>query len=183
MALVILAVAFLTAEFSAPQANAVTINGSITISGGAAFDTDSLATATRVNTFSDVGVTSRDGDFTSFVGLGDTVTMSQPWIFGLSMATADLWSADGFSYDLSSSIVVSQNADFLLITGTGTIFGHGFDPTSGTWSYTSHSPSGTGVFTFSADGNVSVADGGITIALLGISLIALEVLRRRLAAA
>jgi len=182
LALVVVAAGLVTAGFSTHQADAVMIKGAITFAGGAVFDTDSLATATRVNVFSDVAVMSRDGDFTSFVGVGDTVTMATPWIFSSSTPTPNLWSVDGFSYDLASSTVVLQNADFLLITGTGTIFGNGFDPTPGTWSFTSQSPSANGVFSFSAAGNFTAADGGITIALLGISLIALEVVRRRFAA-
>jgi hypothetical protein len=87
---------------------------------------------------------------------------------------------DGFSYDLDTSTVVLQNADFLIITGTGTIMGNGFDATPGTWSFTSQSPDANGVFSFSASGDFQgVPDGGITAALLGVSLVGMELLRRK----
>ena len=47
----VLAVALVTSG-----AQAAMVNGAITLAGGAIFDTDSLATATRVNTFVDVTV-------------------------------------------------------------------------------------------------------------------------------
>ena len=171
-----LAISALTAQ----QAQGTMINGAITFAGGAVYDTTSLATATRVDTFSDVTVQSRDGDFSAFVNVGDSVTMTMPWIFSPSTPTPDLWSVGGFSYDLDTSTVVLQNADFLIITGTGTIMGNGFDATPGTWSFTSQSPDANGVFSFSASGDFQgVPDGGITAALLGVSLVGMELLRRK----
>jgi hypothetical protein len=162
------------------QATATMINGAITFAGGAIFDTTSLATATRVNTFQDVTVMSRDGDFAGLVGVGDSVTMAQPWIFSPSTATPGLWSVDGFSYDLTSSTVILQNSDFLLIQGTGILSGNGFDPTPGTWSFTSQSPDANGVFSFSASGDFQpVPDNGATLTLLGGVFVCLELLRRR----
>jgi hypothetical protein len=156
------------------------ISGAITFAGGAVFDTTSLATATRVNDFQDVTVMSRDGDFAGFVGVGDSVTMAEPWIFTPSTPTPNLWSVDGFSYDLTSSMVVLQNADFLVIQGTGILSGNGFDPTPGTWSFTSQSPDAGGVFSFSASGGFQgVPEGGTTLALLGVAFIGVELVRRR----
>jgi hypothetical protein len=164
------------------QAQGSMINGAITIAGGAVYDTMSLATATRVDTFSDVTVTSRDGDFAGFVNVGDSVTMAMPWIFSPSTPTPALWSVGGFTYDLAASTVVLQNNDFLIISGTGTITGNGFDPTPGTWNFTSQSPDANGVFSFSASGGAEngVPDSGATVALLGIGLVSTELLRRRL---
>jgi hypothetical protein len=170
--------------FAVEKAAAVLVNGAITIAGGAVFDTDSLATATRVNEWHDDSVMSRDGDFASFVNVGDTVTMAEPWIFSPSTATPGLWSVGGFTYDLTSATVVLQNADFLLIQGTGTISGNGFDPTPGIWNFTSQSPDANGIFSFSASGDFGgVPDGGTTAALLGVGLISLGIVRRKLMAA
>lgn len=183
--LAILAAGCVASTFTCQQAQAAMINGAVTFAGGAVFDTTSLATATRVNTFSDVAVTSRDGDFTSTVNVGDTVTMATPYIFMPSTATPSLWSVGGFTYDLDSSTVVLQDADFLIISGTGTISGNGFDPTTGTWSFTAQSPDANGVFSFSAatGGQGGVPDGGTTVALLGIALAGVELVRRKLASA
>ncbi len=169
---------------SAVTGQAAMIDGAITFAGGAVYDTMSLATATRVNTFSDVVVQSRDGDFAAFVGVGDSVTMASPYIFTPSTPTPGLWSVDGFTYDLLTSTVVLQNSNFLLIEGTGTISGNGFDPTPGTWSFTSQSPAANGVFSFSSGSAAQgVPDGGTTVALLGFALAGIEIVRRKLATA
>ncbi|MBA3609294.1 MAG: VPDSG-CTERM sorting domain-containing protein [Chthoniobacterales bacterium] len=177
----ILAAGCLSTGFVGQSANAAMINGAITFAGGAVYDTSSLATATRVNSFSNVSVMSSDGDFASFTSVGDAVTMAAPWIFTPSTATPALWSVGGFTYDLSGATVVLQNADFLLISGTGTISGNGFDPTVGTWSFTSQSPSADGMFSFSSGSSANgVPDGGTTMALLGIALVGIEIARRKL---
>jgi len=183
LALAVMAAGLVTAGLST-QANAAFINGGITFSGGAIYDTMSLATATRVNTFVDVTVESDDGDFASFVNVGDPVTMAQPWIFTPSTPTPGLWSVGGFTFDLASSTVVLQDSDFLIISGTGTVSGNGFEPTTMTWNFTSQSPDANGVFSFSASGNAGggVPDGGTTVALLGVALIGLEFLRRKIVA-
>jgi hypothetical protein len=179
--LAILAAGLATSAFTSQQAQGTMINGAITFAGGAVYDTTSLATATRVNTFSDVTVMSRDGDFSSFVNVGDSVTMGTPYIFMPSTPTPGLWSVGGFTYDLATSTVVLQNADFLVITGTGTVSGNGFDPTPGIWNFTSQSPDANGVFSFSASNGSTggVPDGGTTVALLGIGLFGVEMLRRK----
>ncbi len=183
-ALALLAAGIVTTAFTGHQANAAMINGAITFAGGAVFDTASLATATRVNTFTDASVMSRDGDFASFVNVGDSATMATPWIFSPSNPTPGLWSVGGFTYDLASSTVVLQNSDFLLISGSGTITGNGFDATPGTWSFTSQSPAADGVFSFSAGSDAQgVPDGGTTVALLGFALTGVEMIRRRVAVA
>lgn len=179
-----LAAVLAMSAFTIQQAQGAMINGAITFAGGAVYDTMSLATATRVDAFSVVTVQSRDGDFSGFVNVGDSVTMAMPWIFTPSTPTPGLWSVGGFTYDLSSSNVVLQNADFLVIEGTGTIMGNGFDPTEGTWSFTSQSPDANGIFSFSASGDFQgVPDGGITAALLGVGLVGIELLRRKFSAA
>lgn len=180
----ILAAGLAASAFTAPQAQADQINGAITFAGGAIFDTNSLATATRVNTFKDVTVMSRDNDFATTINVGDSVTMAEPWIFTPSTPTPGLWSVGGFTFDLDSSTVVLQNSNFLLITGTGTLSGNGFDPTVGSWSFTSQTPMANGVFSFSSgSATQGVPDGGTTVALLGVALAGIEIIRRKLAAA
>jgi len=184
MKLLKLTLAVLAAALVTSGAQAAMVNGAITFAGGAIFDTNSLATATRVNTFKNVKVMSEDGDFAAFVNDDDAVAMAAPYIFTPSTPTPGLWSVGGFTFDLASSTVVLQNADFLLISGTGTITGNGFDPTEGTWSFTAQSPSANGVFSFSASGDFNgVPDGGSTVALLGLGLTGIWVIRRKFVAA
>ena len=174
-----LTLAVLAAALVASEAQAVMIDGAITFAGGAKFDTTSLATATRVNLFKNVKVMSEDGDFTGIVNDGDAVTMAVPYIFTPSTPTPALWSVDGFTFDLDGSLVVLQNANFLLISGTGTITGNGFDPTPGTWSFTAQSPKANGVFSFSSSDGFTAPEGGSTVALLGLGLTGVWMIRRK----
>ena len=43
-----------------------------------------------------------------------------------------------------------QGNGFVSVSGTGTITGNGFDPTPGTWTFTTQNPPANGVFSFSA---------------------------------
>ena len=176
-----LTLAVLAAALVASEAQAVMLEGAITFSGGAKFNTNSLATATKVTLFKDVKVMSEDGDFTGIVSNDDAVTMAATYIFSPSTVTPGLWSVDGFTFDLDESVVVYRSADFLAISGTGTITGNGFDPTPGTWSFTSQAPKARGVFSFSAsDGFVPpVPEGGSTVALLGLGLTGVWTIRRK----
>jgi VPDSG-CTERM motif len=185
--LAVLATGVLSCGLFSQQAQATQINGDIQFAGEVAFDTNSLATATQVVTWFDVfhnagfsSVTSATGDF-GFIAPGTQATMAQPWIFNPSTPTNGLWSVGGFTFDLLSSSVVTQNTTTLVIEGTGIVSGNGFDPTAMNWSFTTQSAGGQTRTTFSFSGNgAAVPDGGSAVALLGIVLIGIEVLRRKL---
>ncbi len=73
---------------------------------------------------------------------------------------------------------------FVTAGGTGMISGNGFTATLGTWSFSTQDP-GTGnppTFSFSAGTN-ALPEGGTTLALLGIAVIGVELLRRKFAVA
>jgi len=179
--LAMLAIGFISCALFSEQAQATPITGDLGFSGGSAFNTTSLATATRVNSwFAFVGTTTG-----SFVGvpIGSAVTLAAPWIFNPSTPTPGLWSVGGFSFDLATATIDTQNSHLLSITGTGTLSGAGFDPTPGTWAFSAQSAGGIhqASFTFSADTTgAGVPDGGSAVALLGIALVGLEGLRRKL---
>jgi hypothetical protein len=187
--LAILALGALSSGLFSQQAQAAPINGDIQFAGEVQFDTNSLLTATRVVTWFDVfhnagfsSVTSGTGDF-SGIPSGTQATMGQPWIFNPSTPTPGLWSVGGFTFDLLSSTIITQTAKNLTIEGTGTVSGNGFDATAMDWSFTTQSSGGKTrtSFSFSANGlAVGVPDGGSAIALLGLALTGIEVLRRRL---
>jgi len=72
----------------------------------------------------------------------------------------------------------------VIVNGTGTVTGNGFDATALAWSFTSQDPAVTAnptTFTFSASGN-SVPDGATTATLLGIALSGAALLKRKLTA-
>ena len=184
----VLATGVLSCAVFSQQAQATAIQGNINFAGSVQFNTNSLATATQVTTWFDVfgnaGFTSvAPGGTGDFAGIapGTQATMAQPWIFNPSTPTPGLWSVGGFTFDLLTSTIVTQNAQFLSISGTGIVSGNGFDPTSMDWSFTTQSAGGKTrtTFSFSANG-VAVPDGGMTVALLGIAFVGLEGLRRKL---
>jgi hypothetical protein len=109
------------------------------------------------------------------------ITFSAPWVFNPSTPTPGLWSVGGFTFDLLSSTIVTQNSNFLNISGTGIVSGNGLDATAMEWSFSTQNANGRPktIFSFSADG-VSVPDGGSAVALLGIALTGIEALRRKL---
>ena len=73
---------------------------------------------------------------------------------------------------------VTRPPGFLNVTATGTLHGAGFDDTAGTFTFT---VTGTGVrFGFAANTVAAAPDGGSAVALLGLALAGVEVLRRKL---
>ena len=188
--LAVLTIGALSCALFSQQAQATAISGNINFAGSVQFNTTNLATATRVVTWFDANhnagfssvVGGATGDF-SGIAAGTQATMAQPWIFNPSTPTPGLWSVAGFTFDLLSSSIVTQTSSFLNITGTGIISGNGFDPTAGTWAFSVQSAGGRRLveFSFSANANDNgVPDGGSAVALLGLALTGIEVLRRKL---
>jgi VPDSG-CTERM motif len=181
-----LATGVLSCGLFSQQAQATAIQGNILFAGSVQFDTNSLATATQVTTWYDLngnaGFSSvAFGGTGHFAGIlaGTQATMAQ-WIFSPSTPTPGLWSVGGFTFDLLTSTIVTQTANFLSIAGTGIVSGNGFDSTNMEWSFsTQNAGGGTNlIFSFSANG-AAVPDGGSAVALLGIALTGIEVLRRK----
>lgn len=172
------------------QSQAAFIIGDISFTGSVALN-GPISTATQVNNFFDgagninkADIVLAAGNYAAFVTPGVTVaTMAAPWIFNPSTATPALWSAGGFTFDLASSSIVLQNNvgnGFLVVSGLGTVTGNGFQATAGSWSFSANGPANgtTGRFSFSAGTN-SVPEGGSSIALLGLGLISLPLLRKK----
>lgn len=166
--------------FFGELAEGLTLTGGLTFAGGATFDTNSLATVTRVDSFDNMTVTTSDGSFGAFANPGDEVTMTEPWIFSVSTPTLGFWSADGFTFDLTSSMVVSQDSMSIEMSGIGIVGGNGFAQTPGTWDFAWRSDSSEGVFSFTSnDNSVGVPESGTTIMLFGLGLAGLAIARRK----
>ena len=186
--LAVLATSALSCALFSQQVQATTISGTIQFAGSVAFDTHSLATATRVNTWFDMhgnaGFSSvafgNTGDFAGITP-GTQVNMAQPWIFDPSTPTPNFWSVGGFTFNLLSSTIITQTKSFLNIEGRGIVSGNGFTPTAANFAFSVQNAGGGHhlIFTFSANEN-EVPDGGSTVAFLGLALTGIEVLRRKL---
>jgi hypothetical protein len=187
--LAVLAMGALSSALFTQQAQAVPITGTINFGGAVTFDTNSLATAHQVttwlDTFGNPGHTTvqpgNEGTFASITP-GTQVDMAQPWIFNPSTATPHLWSVAGFTFNLMSSTIMTQNAHELDIEGHGTVTGPpGFDATTMDWAFGTESAGGLThmIFSFSANGtSPGVPDGGATVMLLGAALGVLGMARR-----
>ncbi len=184
----VLAIGFISCALFSQQAHASQITGNITFGGTVSLNTGSAGTATAVtawhggNGTGNPFVVSFDGDFTGFVNTFDPATIVAPWSFN-SGPVPMFWTVDGFTFDLTESHIFSQGGQppGVVVNGSGFVSGNGFDSTFMTWSFTTQDP-GTGhppVFSFSA-ANGSVPDGGSAVALLGLALVGIEVLRRKL---
>jgi hypothetical protein len=174
------------------QARAVPITGEVDMSGTAFLNNTNLGSATAATGFS--GVTVGGIPTGSFAGTaGDSVTWNA---FGWNPFVApvpNLWSftdagtGGTYTFDLSSAHVVTQTNFFLNLTGHGTLTITGtatsYNPTSGVWSFTISNPTGgphaNFAFTF-ANSQTAVPDGGSAVALLGVALAGIEILRRKL---
>ena len=173
------------------SADAVPISGTIGFGGNVTMNGTAL-TATQVNSFPNFIVVNSDGDFANAgavfgSAVSTTVGVASPWIFSPppGNTVAGLWSVAGFTFDLGSTLAVTRDpaTKSLNVMGEGTISGNNFDPTAGTWHFTTQDPANNkGLFAFSAAIN-TVPDGGSTVALLGATLIAIGALRAKFAKA
>jgi len=173
--------------FTVQKAEAVYINGAVTFFGTADLDTTSAGTATTVENWFGLGgvgspfVATADGNFA--LAAGTLVNFAEPWTFN-SGPVDDFWVAGAYTFDLTSSSILTQtlNPGTVTVIGTGFVSAAGFDSTFMTWRFSTQDPSAGAVFSFSASGNATgVPDGGSILALLGVTLVGIEGLRRKLA--
>ena len=159
--LTLIAAGFVLTALSTQEAQAAKIIGRIDLAGSVMFDSSALQNVTKVVEWRDIfgnagfsNVAAFNGSYTGFVNLGDQATMATPWTFlpppGGQPA---LWSVGGFTFDLTSATVVTQNAMFLNIRGVGTVSGNGFEDTTARWAFSvQNAGGGTGdFFSFSAN--------------------------------
>jgi hypothetical protein len=127
-----------------------------------------IAAATQVHVLNSntVSVNSVSGDFATFVSVFQTATYND-FIFNPSTATPGLWSVGGFTFDLTSSTIMTQTSAGLILNGTGTVSGNGFTPTTGIWSFSGDQTGQT--FSFSSTTSTQTPEPA-TLSLLGLGL-------------
>ncbi len=167
------------------QVQAAEIAGNITFTGTVSLDTTSAGTATMVTAWSGLGlgglpqVQNADGDLGTFVAPGDAVTFHAPWSFN-SLTLPSFWLVDGFTFDLTSSSISNQPSGAVSVDAVGTISGHMFDPTPGTFHFTTQDLPAGGQFSFSAASSCVPEPATLRSLLSGSSVLgALLFMRRR----
>ncbi|MEO6001849.1 MAG: hypothetical protein ABIZ04_26615 [Opitutus sp.] len=175
--LIKLALASLLALGLSTAAQATLINGNITFVGDLTLNNASFAAATGVMAFSNTKVNNADGSFSPIVSSGDAVTFAAPWSFN-SGAVSPFWQVDGFTFNLTSSMITFHDGDSLSVKGTGWVSGNGFQVTAGSWNFSTQNISANSKFSFSASSK-AVSDNGTTALLLGAGLIGLSLAARR----
>ncbi|MFK8015779.1 MAG: PEP-CTERM sorting domain-containing protein [Gammaproteobacteria bacterium] len=162
-------------------ANAAFIDGAITMSGDfVPTGGTNLGDATGIDFLGDdFNIDDVSGDFAlAGIAVGDAGTYTDFQFNPLIAPVNPLWSISGFSFALEDISIVFQNAAFLVLQGSGTISGAGFDDTAGTWNMTANA-AGT-LFNFSAGSTATGIDEPSVLALIGLGLLGFSA-RRKLA--
>jgi hypothetical protein len=166
-----------------PKAQAVEISGIIQFAGKAVLN-GPVGTATGVTSWSSsapglvagkANVVDASGDFTALAGT--LATFNAPWLFNSSLNP--LWTAGSFVFNLTNSAITAQNSSTVAVSGSGIVTAPGFDPTAGTWYFSTQPGSINGAFSFSASSEVP--EGGSAVAMLGMGLLGLAGVRKKLA--
>jgi hypothetical protein len=149
--------------------------GVFTPTGG----TGGLEDATGIQIFSSI-VIGATQDF--LPTLGNSVNW-QPLVFDPpDLPVTPLWEvlagASSYRFDLESVQVDMQDADVLNLSGGGTLYATGFDPTPGTWSFSTQSTNHS-FFVFSSNSTAQQVGEPTLLALLGTGAFAFGVARRR----
>lgn len=181
---------------SAHSASATMIQGTL-IMGGVSTTLDSAFQPTDFDSatglfFSNAFAFLGDGDFASV--LPGTPMEINPFLFAPltpnpvtplwrlvddngTLTTADDY--DIFGFNLESIAIDTQNANTLSLSGTGSLYGAGFDVTPGTWNFTTQPQgaqfAGTQFFTFSAASSAVPVPEASTIITFGLGCLALMV--------
>jgi hypothetical protein len=168
--------------FAAQTTQAIPVTGTIGFTGQASFDTSSVGTATAVESWFNTVVNGTSGSF-STVALNTPVTIAAPWSFHTTTPITAFWTADGFTFELLASSIVTQGTGFVFVTGTGIVTGNGYNQTALDWNFSSqgNAVTTTPSWTFSAS-SLSVPDGGTTVLLLGAALSGIAMIKRKLSA-
>ena len=162
------------------EASAIPIVGEISFAGSYTINNANLTLATAFGSFSGVTVSlNPTGDYAGLAGAAVTQTAFtfDPFPVGGVVPLWTIPSQPGTSFDLLALSVAFESPTALLLTGTGIAHKTGKDNTPGTWILSANTLGTT--FSFSST-NSSVPDGGTTVALLGMALVGVEGLRRKL---
>jgi hypothetical protein len=198
--LTLLTISLLGAGMFNQQLHASPIVGEVAFENGNAILNNTLATATAVTGYSGTisvnpNAVVTNGDYPT---TGDSAVTFAPFTFSPALSpnpVSPMWTftsgLDTYFFDLTSVGITLQNSSFLDLSGKGTLFiqltsngSNVFSPTTGNFAFDIQTASGNpqDTFEFTAS-NAALPDGGWTVALLGVTLGGLEMLRRKMAGA
>jgi hypothetical protein len=178
-----LATALITFAFCGQGAQAVPIGGTIEFVGFGGSTTtngntttidfsDAMWTASGTGDYSNTAGIQTTFKSINYTGTGANALLAGPvsplWTFKLGATT--------YSFELTGVSFAYNGSAISTLAGSGIASITGYDPTPGSFVFGS-------VFQFVSGAATSVPDGGSTIALLGLALVGVEGLRRRLRSA
>lgn len=148
--------------------------------------TVSVNTATDTVTFSagnNSEVNIATGDYLA-AGLGGMDASYVTFVYTNPFDSMVVFSGTGFSFELNSisEIEEADGGAGVFLQGVGTMTVTGYDPTVGSWSFSSDSnENNPALFNFSSTVTtpLNVPDGGTTALLLGVGLVSMSFLARR----
>jgi hypothetical protein len=191
--LAVLATGLLSCGLFCKQAGANQINGSVLFNGTAtvsgdrgpgtttiSFANPSWTVVSGLGNYSTFGTPATFTSF-SFAGTGTGAALSGP---GIPQGTFTFGTLT-YSFDLLALVNEITTNDTMAISGTGIAHITGLDDTPISWTLVGYANN----FTFDLSGSTTppgpatVPEGGSAVSLLGIALVGLEALRRRLRSA
>lgn len=127
-------------------------------------------------------VSYRDGTFTSLLPVPFTTGTYKDFIYSpLSVVTGNpIWTFGGVTFDLTQVTFIDEVGPGLVLLGTGVIKAAGYDDTVGAWSFTTVSTTNSAIFSWASTASASVPDGGTSVSLLGLSLLGLAGVAKKL---
>lgn len=163
-------------------ANAAFIDGTLALGGSftpidAGSSPVSLGVATGIDFTADTGVVvSSSGDL-SFAPFVTLAAMTDFQFNPLSPVGVAVWSVGGFTFNMDSVAINTQNGTNLSLSGTGTVSGNGFDPTTGTYEFTAQGTEDT-AFSWSSS-SLAAVPVPAAVWLFGSGLLGLAGIARR----
>lgn len=169
------------------QAKAATIEGTIEI--GPRFSTAEVDMVNDSVTFVDSSVDLAAGNAIvslatgEFSGYLDALVQYEDFTYNPLTVDNPIWElvVGGLSFDLTAITSITETSAGIILTGTGTVdaTAAGYDLTPGTWSFSANTSNGGASFSFSSTVS-TVPDGGATAMLLGLGVLGMAGLRRKL---